>query len=98
MPQGIVIIEIFIAQCQAHDPLTDKVFNPVFHKGRMPLIVKTGSKTATEPQTIIDLLYQDDTAIRTHATPVKTGYNTPSIGGWKFIRACATLCLHQVFL
>jgi hypothetical protein len=22
----------------------------------------------------------------------------PPTGGWKFIRACATLCLHRVFL
>ncbi|GCD57294.1 hypothetical protein NBRC3222_2631 [Acetobacter pasteurianus NBRC 3222] len=93
-----MIIEVFVAQGQSHDPLTDEVFNPVFHKGRMPLIAKTCSKTATEPQTIIDLLYQDDTAIRTHATSIKMGYYTPSTGGWKVIRACATLCLHRVFL
>ncbi|CAM2907519.1 hypothetical protein KOXY103107_07745 [Komagataeibacter xylinus] len=98
MPQGIVIIEIFIAQCQAHDPLTDKVFNPVFHKAGMPLIAKTGSKAAAEPQNVISLLHQNDAPIRTHATPVKTGHNTPSTGGWKIIRACATLCLHRVFL
>ena len=56
MTQGIMIVQVFVTQSQPHDPLTDKVFNPVFHKGRMPLIAKTCSKTAAEPQTIINLL------------------------------------------
>ncbi|CAM3055829.1 hypothetical protein KOXY103107_13915 [Komagataeibacter xylinus] len=93
-----MVIKVFIAQCQAHDPLTDKVFNPVFHKAGMPLIAKTGSKAAAETQNVISLLHQNDAPIRTHATPVKTGHNTPSTGGWKLIRACATLCLHRIFL
>ncbi|MCP1259918.1 hypothetical protein NKW50_15180, partial [Acetobacter lambici] len=33
-----------------------------------------------------------------HATSIKMGYYTPSTGGWKVIRACATLCLHRVRL
>jgi hypothetical protein len=51
-----MIVQVFVTQSQPHDPLTDKVFNLIFDKAGMPFIAKTCSKTAAEPQKIINLL------------------------------------------
>jgi hypothetical protein len=70
-----VIIEIFITESQAVDPLRYQLLNAGLNEIRIPVIPEAGRKLAHDPDALLNLSQQQPTAFGSDGSAVELGSN-----------------------
>ena len=99
MAQGVVIIEVFIAQRQPHHTLLDQRLYGVFDLIGVPIIDETAGQPLQDMGALLNFTQQQATTVRTDLATVEFTHHRTASKTVKFQLACSTLCLHKaVFL
>ena len=72
-PQPRMVIEIFIPQGQAIEPLIQELFDGVIHPLRLAVVVEAGRQTAGQAQPAVDLAQQEHAGIHGEMPAGKVG-------------------------
>ncbi|CAM5247960.1 hypothetical protein SSTU70S_00033 [Stutzerimonas stutzeri] len=75
MAQLLVIVEILVAQRDAHHPLRHQRAQRKLHRLGHPIVLETAGQAIEQPHRFIGLFEQQRAAIRTHPTAIKSGYH-----------------------
>ena len=79
MAQGVVIIEVFIAQSQPHHALLEQRLDTMFNLIRISMILKTLSQPLQDMGALLNLTQQYSTTVGTDLATIKlTHYRTAS--------------------
>jgi len=74
-----MIIEIFITEGQAVDPLCYQLLNGVLNEIRIPVVPEAGCKLAHDPDTLLDLAQQQAATLGGDGSAVELGPNLPML-------------------
>jgi len=81
--QGVVIVEVLVAQRQAKDALPKHGLRPVLATASGPSIIEAARDGTGQPHLAIELAKQQDTAIGGDLAPVETGGDLAAFTAWK---------------
>ena len=95
MPQMVMIVEVFIAQRHAVEPLPDQRRHRVLDQIGPTTIAKAARKAIDKPHNTVRLSQQQRARIRRDRAAIKTGHNFVALHPRKIKLLCATLCRHR---
>jgi hypothetical protein len=90
--QLLVIIQIFISQCQAVHPLRQHLLDAMLDQSRIAAIQKAFTEPPQEIDSLIGLPQQECSAIGTDRSPVELCYHFPLALTGECQPAFGTLC------
>jgi hypothetical protein len=93
--QFVVVDQVFIAQRQRKDPLSDQRADCVFDQIRRSAVGETLGKPIDQPDRSIRRPQQQGSRIRGHLAAVKRRHHRTALDGCKSEQIRATLCLHR---
>ena len=98
MPQGVVVIEVFITQGQPHHSLLDQRLHRMLDLIRVPMIHETLGEALQHMCPLFDLSKQQSATVGADLPPVELShhYTTPKLV--KFQLPCRTRCFHKAAL
>jgi hypothetical protein len=89
LPQLLVIVEVFITEGQAIDPLGHQLFHRVFNQIGIPIIPEAGGKLAHDSDAFLDFSQQQPASFGRDGPTVKlslasssTKRGTPPVRSW----------------
>src|ERR1017187_5117136 len=91
-PQGVVIVEVFVAVAQAVDALAQQRMLGMFNQRRVARIGQHLRHRPGQTQAAIQLAQQRQPAVTGHVTTGKTGGYQSLFYGWKFEKLWVTNC------
>jgi hypothetical protein len=95
VPQLVVVIEVFGAQCQRKHPLADQGRDFVLDQIRCAVVGKTVCKTLDQPDRPIGGAKQQGPGIRGHPPAVKPRHYRAPRNRCKTTQTRGTLCRHR---
>jgi len=75
LAQLVVIVEVFVAQRQAEDPLAHQCLDLMLDIARVAPIGEAGAKATHQPDALVDLSQQQRTSVRGDVPAIETGYH-----------------------
>ena len=93
--QGIVVIEVFVAQGQGEDALGEQIVRPMFDPLGIAVIGETGGESAKDAGLGLHLPQQESAGVRSDGPAVESGGDCPASEGLEIELACVTLCHHR---
>lgn len=81
--QGLVVIEILIAQDQAEDTLANQRFRAVQAELRITFIIQSASYRTRQPHLTIELTQQQNAAVGGDVAAIEAGENLTAFAAWK---------------
>ena len=94
MPQFIMVVQILIAEGNAHDALHHHGLDLVLDQLGCPGVGKAGGKAFRQPDRPVRLAQQQGPGVRGDRAAVETGHHLAAFQRWKFEQHRATLCRH----
>jgi hypothetical protein len=95
VPQVVVIVEIFVAQCQGIHALTDQLQHRVLDQLRVAVIVKASGKSPQDAHLLLDFSQQQPARIGGDPSTVEPSYHIALAKAVKRKRLLSTLCRHR---
>ncbi len=94
MAQGVVIVEVFVAQGQAEDPLGQQVVDRVLDQIRIAVVVEAGGQSSEDAGLGLDLPQEEAAGVRSDGPAVKSRGDATASQPLEIEPACVTLCQH----
>ena len=88
----IVIIEVFVAQSQSEDSLTQQILDRMLDPFLDSVIFETLRKAFEDSDSLIDVAQKHGTAIRSYAAPVERGRDFATTWPLKEVALTGTVC------
>ncbi len=95
VPQVVVVVEVFIAQGQAVDPLGEQFFDGVLDEVGVAMIGEAAGELAEDAGDLLDLAEQQCPAVGGDVAAVEIGEDFSSAEHGKVEEGGVTLCLHR---
>jgi hypothetical protein len=95
LAQLIVIVQVFVAQCQAEDALSHQRLDLMLDIAGVAPIVEAVGETTHQPEAPVDLSQQQRAGVRGDVPAVETGHHRASLDRFKLEQLRCTLCLHR---
>jgi hypothetical protein len=92
LPQLLLIIEVFVAQGQAVNPLRQHLLNRVLHLGLLSTVQETLRQARQQIQALVGFAQQQGAAVGTDGSPIEAGHDFPPSEGFKSETGLVTLC------
>ena len=84
MTQLVVIVQVFVAQCQRIEPLAQQTQGIVIDTGLATRVFQYTRDGLTQTEQAIRLTEQQYTAIASDVSTLNIGFNNPLFADWKF--------------
>ena len=94
VPQVVMVVEVFITECQTVDPLGEELFDGMLDPVGITVIGVAGGKLPDDARETFGLTQQQAPRIGSHLATVKTGHHISATEGVKRKRFWITLCTH----
>ena len=96
MPQPVVIIKVFVSQCQRPDPLPQQLFHTVFHQRLIAKIHKASRQSAQHSSLDLYLTNEEQSSVAAQMAPTEIRRHFPASMGLKFKNFLITLCHSEI--
>ncbi len=87
-----VVVEVFVAQRQGHDPLGQQFGQRMIHEARVAVIAETVGQRAAQPEALVHLPEQQRAAVGGEGAPGEIGHDLATAQVWKEERWVVTDC------
>ena len=95
VPQLVVIVEVFVAERNAKNPLADQRADRMFDQVLTAMIAKAIRKTTHQIDRSVGRAQKQRSGIRRHQASIKGSFHSPTFYHSKIKPLCATLCRHR---
>ena len=90
--QGVVVVEVFVAQGQGEDPLGDQFVDGVLDQLGIAVVGEAGGESPENAGLGLHLPQQQAAGVRSDGPAVESGGDRPAAQGLEIELACVTLC------
>jgi hypothetical protein len=91
-----VVVEIFIAQGQAEDPLPEQLLDGMLDQLFITMVGKTLGQLANDARVLLNFSQQQPPRIGGDRSAIKAGHHLPPTKALETKRLLGTLCLHRL--
>jgi len=96
LAQLVVIIQVFVAQCETEDALSHQRLNLMLDIAPVAPIDEAVGEATHQPEAPVDLSEQQPAGVRGDGPAVETRHHRTSLDRFKLKQLRRTLCLHRV--
>ena len=98
LAQLVVIIQVFVAQCETEDALSHQRLNLMLDIAPVAPIDEAVGEATHQPEAPVDLSEQQPAGVRGDGPAVETRHHRTSLDRFKLKQLRRTLCLHRGYL
>jgi len=95
MAQGVVIVDILVAQRNRRNPLADHGAQRMHNKARIALVAEAGRDPIEQADRLVGVAQQQGAGIRGDRAAIECSHHTAAIKAFKIEVIRDTLCLHR---